>query len=216
MHHILARFARPAVTALLVLVLCIAAAPLARAASSPSRQVLENSIDHCLGMLADPAYNNPATQQAQRAKIEKEVRKVFDFEEFSARTVGQRWRGFTSGQRHDFSEAFALLLLNTYLGQLDSYNGEKIRYTGERSNQQGTRVEQLSELSTSDGRTIPVSYRMLPKNGTWVVYDVIVEGVSLVKNYRTQFQDILTTASPEELTKRIRAKAEEVRSRKAQ
>ncbi len=214
MHHILARFARPAVTALLVLVLCAAAAPSALA-DSPSRQVLKSTIDHCLGMLADPAYNNPSTREAQRAKIEKEVRKVFDFEEFSARTVGQRWRGFTPAQRHDFAEAFADLLLSTYLGQLDSYNGEQIRYTGEISNQKGTRVEQASEIATSDGRTIPVSYRMLPKNGTWVVYDVIVEGVSLVKNYRTQFQDILTTASPDELTKRIHDKAREVRARKA-
>ncbi|MDO5536994.1 MAG: ABC transporter substrate-binding protein [Desulfovibrionaceae bacterium] len=211
MHSITARLLRPALLTLLACVLTLSALP--AQAASPSRAVLEGTIQHCLSMLADPAFANPATRESQRGKIAVEVRKVFDFEEFSARTVGQRWRTFSAAQKQAFSDAFADLLLATYLGQLQNYNGEQIRYTGERSNDKGTRVEQLTEIATRDGKTIPVAYRMLPKNGTWVVYDVIVEGVSLVKNYRTQFQDILTSASPDELTSRIRAKVEEVRSR---
>lgn len=178
-------------------------------ALSSSRQVLETTIQQCLSMLADPAYNNPVTQQKQRDKIEALVRTVFDFDEFSARTVGQRWKSFTAQQKHDFSEAFAGLLLATYLGQLDTYNGEQVRYISERSNESGSKVEQRTELTMKDGKVIPVAYRMLLKNNKWVVYDVIVEGVSLVKNYRTQFQDILATDSPENLIKRIRSKTEE-------
>lgn len=178
-------------------------------ASSPSRQVLETTIQQCLSMLADPAYNNPATREKQRDKIETLVRTVFDFEEFSARTVGQRWNSFTALQKHDFSEAFAGLLLATYLGQLDTYNGEQVRYVSERSNESGSKVEQRTELTMKDGKVIPVAYRMLLKNNKWVVYDVVVEGVSLVKNYRTQFQDLLATDSPENLIKRIRSKTAE-------
>ena len=178
-------------------------------ASSPSRQVLETTIQQCLSMLADPAYNNPATREKQRDKIEALVRTVFDFEEFSARTVGQRWNSFTAQQKHDFSEAFAGLLLATYLGQLDTYNGEQVRYVSERSNESGSKVEQRTELTMKDGKVIPVAYRMLLKNNQWVVYDVVVEGVSLVKNYRTQFQDLLATDSPENLIKRIRSKTAE-------
>ena len=183
-------------------------------ASSPSRQVLETTIQQFLSMLADPAYNNPATQDAQRSKIEKLVRTVFDFGEFSARTVGQRWNSFTPQQQQEFSNAFADLLLATYLGQLRTYNGEQVRYISERANSKGTRVEQQTELTMKDGKVIPVAYRMLEKNSQWVVYDVIVEGVSLVKNYRSQFQDILTTATPEELIKRIKDKTSEKRAGK--
>ncbi len=198
-----------AVLSCLVLVLTLGLAQNVQA--SPSRDVLQGTIDHCLKLLADPAFANPATTAQVRARIETEVRKVFDFEEFSARTAGQRWRSFTPDQRHRFAEAFARLLLNTYLGQLKGYNGEQVLYTGERSSSSG-KVEQETQLSLKDGRTIPVNYRMMPKNGTWVVYDVLVEGVSLVKNYRTQFQDILQTASPDELIARIEAKASEPKS----
>ena len=83
----------------------------------------------------------------------------------------------------------------------------------ERANAKGTRVEQLTNLKLSDGRTIPVAYRMMAKNGSWVVYDVLVEGVSLVKNYRTQFQDILATDSPDDLIARIEQKAREPKAK---
>ena len=198
MHRILATLS------VFVLVLSLGLARQAQA--SPSRDVLQGSIDHCLKLLADPAFANPATTNDIRARIEVEVRRVFDFEEFSARTAGQRWRAFSPEQQHRFSEAFAKLILNTYLGQLKGYNGEQVLYTGERSSSSG-KVEQETQISLKDGRTIPVSYRMMPKNGTWVVYDVLVEGVSLVKNYRTQFQDILQTSSPDELISRIEAKS---------
>ncbi len=193
----------------LILFICLFSCVIKAEASSPSRQVLETTIQQCLSMLADPAYNNPATQQKQRDKIEGLVRTVFDFEEFSARTVGQRWNSFTAQQKHDFSEVFAELLLATYLGQLKTYNGEQVRYISERSNESGSKVEQSTELTMRDGKVIPVAYRMLLKNSKWVVYDVVVEGVSLVKNYRTQFQDILATDSPEKLIERIRSKTAE-------
>ncbi|HIW00915.1 MAG TPA: ABC transporter substrate-binding protein [Candidatus Desulfovibrio intestinipullorum] len=199
---------------LLCCVLTLTAFSQAAQAASPSRQVLEVTVNKVLALLADPAFANPATREKQRARIEVEVRKVFDFSEFSARTAGQRWRSFNADQQNRFAEAFADLLLTTYLGQLQNYNGEQVRYTGERSNAKGTRVEQLTEITMHDGKIIPVAYRMMPKKGTWVVYDVLVEGVSLVKNYRTQFQDILATASPDDLIARIQAKAKEVRNRK--
>ena len=163
-------------------------------AAPTSRQVLEGTIDHVLQLLADPAFAN-------------------DFEEFSARTAGQRWRSFTRDQQKRFAEAFAQLLISTYLGQLKDYNGEKVAYVSERANAKGTRVEQLTNLKLSDGRTIPVAYRMMAKNGSWVVYDVLVEGVSLVKNYRTQFQDILATDSPDDLIARIEQKAREPKAK---
>ncbi len=84
-------------------------------------------------------------------------------------------------------------------------------YTGEVSSAKGDRTEVRTVVTMKDGKKVPVAYRMLPKDGKWLVYDVLIENISLVKNYRTQFQDILNTGSPENLIARIKAKAMEVR-----
>ena len=166
-------------------------------AASPAHQTLERVINNVLNLIKDPAYANPATRAGQRAKIEKEARTIFDFGEFSLRTVGARWKTFTPAQQQAFSEAFANLLIPTYVNKID-----------------GCKVEIRTEVALKDGRKIPVAYRMLQKNGKWWVYDVLVENLSLVKNYRTQFQDILTSGTPDELIKRINEKAQEVRAQK--
>ena len=87
-------------------------------------------------------------------------------------------------------------------------------YLCEVSSSDGSKVEIRTEVALKDGRKIPVFYRMLNKGGKWWVYDVLVENLSLVKNYRTQFQDILTTGTPDQLIERINAKAREVRAQK--
>lgn len=196
-----------------LLTLCLGFATAQSAqAESAARQALETSVTRILDIIKNPGYVNPATRAPLRRQIEDEVFHIFDFSEFSARTVGQRWASFTPAQQKKFSDAFADLLLTTYLGKIDGYNGEKVTYTGERSNAAGNRVEVSSDITMKDGKKTPVSYRMMNKNGHWCVYDVLIEGVSLVKNYRTQFQDILTTASPDELTTRVKTKALEARN----
>ena len=158
---------------------------------------------------------NPATRRPIRQQIEDEVLHIFDFGEFSSRTVGPRWRTFTPAQKKAFSDAFADLLISTYVNKIDGYNGEQVLYTGEVASEKGDRVEVRSVITMKDGKKVPVAYRMLPKNGKWMVYDVLIENISLVKNYRTQFQDILNTDSPENLIARIKAKAVEVQQEHA-
>ncbi|WP_303928830.1 phospholipid-binding protein MlaC, partial [Desulfovibrio piger] len=97
------------------------------------------------------------------------------------------------------------------LNKVDGYNGEQVAYTGEIANAARTRVEVRTEITMKDGTRVPVAYRMMAKDNSWRVYDIIVENLSLVKNYRTQFQDILTSGTPDELIARVRAKADEVR-----
>ncbi len=199
----------------LVLAAALAAAAAAHArtpeeARLEAEHALEQSVTRILSLIENPNYVNPQTREPLRLQIEDEVYHCFDFAEFSARTVGQAWQGFTEDQRTAFTDAFAELLFSTYLSQIDGYNGEQVRYVGSRCNEAGTRVEVSTELTMQDGRIIPIAYRMMPKKGTWVVYDVFVEGVSLVRNYRTQFQDILSRSSPDELTERVRKKAREV------
>ncbi|MBQ4566665.1 MAG: ABC transporter substrate-binding protein [Desulfovibrio sp.] len=199
---------------ILVLLICLALLPVqAQAAQvSPARQALDTSINRILDCIKNPDYLNPATRAPLRQQLEDEVLHIFDFREFSARTVGARWRSFTPAQQTAFSDAFADLLMNTYISKVDGYNGEQVAYVGEVSD--GKRCEVRTVITMKDGKKVPVAYRMLPKDNTWRVYDVLIEGISLVKNYRTQFQDILTSASPEQLTARISEKAREMREQK--
>lgn len=179
-------------------------------APGEARPALEKVVTAIMDDIKNPAFANPATRGPIRSKIESEVRSIFDFGEFSSRTVGPRWRTFSPEEKQRFSDAFADLLFNTYLNKVSGYNGEQIAYTGEDIDPSGKRVEVKTVITLKNGNKTPVSYRMLPKNGGWRVYDVIIENISLVKNYRTQFQDILNTATPDQLIARIEAKAREV------
>ena len=128
---------------LLSLVFCLMAAVSAHAADMTARQTAEAGADRILALLNDPAFKNPATKPAIREKIEAEVLQLFDFEEFSMRTLGQPWRKFTPEQKSAFKTAFTDLLRNTYIDTLDEYDGQKIRFTGEVSANNGKRVELL-------------------------------------------------------------------------
>lgn len=180
--------------------------------ASPARQALENSINRVLDCIKNPDYANPATRGPLRQRLEDEILHIFDFVEFSSRTVGARWRTFAPAQQKAFSDAFADLLLNTYVSKIDGYNGELVEYLGERSDASG-KVEIRTVLTMKGGKKVPVAYRMLQKGNNWRVYDVLIENLSLVMNYRTQFQDILKNGSPDDLAARVRAKADEVRSK---
>ncbi|MFQ9866957.1 MAG: ABC transporter substrate-binding protein [Bilophila wadsworthia] len=106
--------------------------------------------------------------------------------------MGRNWPSFSDAQKERFDKACANLLLITYLDKIQGYNGEKIEYSGEVLSTKGDRAEIQTIVTLSDGKPVPVAYRMMLKNGKWVVYDVLIENVSLIKNYRSQFQDVLT------------------------
>ena len=199
---------------LLALALCLITAVLpASAAELTARQTAEAGADRIMALLSDPAFKDPATKPAIRQKVEAEVLQLFDFDEFSTRTVGPTWRKFTPEQKEAFKTAFTDLLRNTYIDTLDEYNGEKVRFTGEVSANNGKRVEVQMEFLVSK-QAYPVAFRMLEKKGRWVVYDVLIEGISMIKNYRDQFRDILSKGDPQTLIERVQAKAEEQKTKK--
>ena len=213
MPRLFARAVSLAMCCALALGLTVFSAPAQAAppSSSPARQALETATNRILACIKNPDYVNPATRGPLRQQIEDEVLHIFDFSEFSSRTVGPRWRSFTPQQKKQFSDAFADLLITTYVNKIDGYNGEQVVYAGEVSSAAGDRTEVRTVITMKDGKKVPVAYRMLPKDGIWRVYDVLIENISLVKNYRTQFQDILNSASPDQLIERVRATAQEAR-----
>ena len=198
---------------LLALVFCLMATVSTHAADMTARQTAEAGADRILALLNDPAFKDPSTKPAIRQKVEAEVLQLFDFDEFSTSTVGPSWRKFTPEQKEGFKTAFTDLLRNTYIDTLDEYDGQKIRFTGEVVANNGKRVEVQMEFLTSK-QAHPVAFRMLEKNGRWVVYDVLIEGISMIKNYRDQFRDILSKGDPQTLIERVQAKALEQKEKK--
>ena len=180
-------------------------------AGAQARQALETRVNNIFVILQQPGFTDKTSRPEYRIKIEGEVANLFDFMEFSSRAVGPRWNSFTPEQRQDFIEAFKGLLKATYLDRVDGYSGEKMTYLDEQVSSRGDRVEVRTTLSMKNNRALPVNYRMLPKDGNWVVYDVIIENISLVMNYRTQFQEFLLKNSPEALIARIRDQAQKTR-----
>ena len=194
---------------LLLAGLCLCGA--AVAAPSQAHQELERTINEVLSELQKPELKQPATRNAVLGRVEKIIDRLFSFEELSARTVGAAWNKFSPDQKKRFIDVFTTLLRESSLAKLDGYNGEQVVYTGEVTSPKGDRTEVRTVITMKDSKKVPVAYRMLPKDGTWFVYDVLIENISLVKNYRTQFQDILNTGSPDQLIARVKAKAQEVR-----
>lgn len=184
----------------------------ALAAPSEARVALESTINQVLAELNKPELKNPATRSAVLNKIELIIRSLFSFEELSMRTVGPKWRSFSPDQRKRFIEAFEDLLRERYLSSLEGYNGETVNYLGENSGAKGDKVEIQTAINIQN-KVVPVSYRMLQK-GRWLVYDVVIEGVSMVQNYRSQFQSVLDKGDADQLITLVRQKADETRAEK--
>ncbi|MDR0826855.1 MAG: ABC transporter substrate-binding protein [Desulfovibrio sp.] len=192
----------------------LAALPCAglKAAPSEARVALEETITRVFNQLKKPEMQHPSTRGAVLAEVEKIIRGLFNFPELSMRTVGPKWKSFSDGQKKDFMDAFEDLLRARYLDKLEGYNGEKVSYTGETRSAKGDKVEIQTEVHIKD-KIVPVAYRML-KNGRWTVYDIIIEGVSMVQNYRSQFQSVLDKDDAGELIRLVRQKAIETRTQK--
>lgn len=198
------------VLAISIFFVCLLAMPAFAQPASEAKQALQTAVTRVLDNIKNPDWVNPATRGPLRRNVEDEVYHMFDFDEFSARTVGPGWKSFNADEKKRFSDAFANLLFNTYLNKITGYNGEKVEYTGERVQENPPRVEVRTIITMKDGKKTPVYYRMMPKDGSWRVYDVVIENMSLVKNYLTQFHDILRTASPNQLIERVQKQAQKV------
>ncbi|WP_170302397.1 MlaC/ttg2D family ABC transporter substrate-binding protein [Desulfosarcina widdelii] len=185
----------------------------AAAASTEPMAVIKAPIDEVIEILNDPQYKEAGTKQAQRNAIWQIVRPMFDFEEISRRAVAREWQRFTDAEKQAFVDVFAQFLGNTYIDKIQGeYHNEKIAYLGQEILQ-----EVYAEVKTQIVREtveIPVNYRMRKyDDGHWRVYDIIVEGVSLVKNYRTQFASILKKKKPSQLIDQLNEKLTEQNQR---
>jgi phospholipid transport system substrate-binding protein len=181
------------------------------AAAEEPMDVLKPPMDEALALLRDPQYktDDPAKKVEQREKFWSIVKPVFDFEELSKRTLARNWRKFNAAQQKAFTEVFSELLGNIYVDRIQGgYNDETIEF-GDQIKHESRPLAIVKTFIVSARNRIPVDYSMIEKDGTWRVYDVKVEGVSLVKNYRSQFREILSKESPDQLIERLKEKVAE-------
>lgn len=175
-------------------------------AGEPTQQV-KQTVDKVIDILKDKELKKPEKTKERRAAIRKVVGERFDFEEMSKRSLSIHWKNRTPEERKEFVQLFTDLLERSYIKKIESYTDEKILYTGEDIEGEYSVVK--SKVVTKRNLEVPIEYRLLKKNSKWEVYDVVIEGVSLVNNYRTQFNKIIRTDSYEELIKRMKSKQEE-------
>jgi phospholipid transport system substrate-binding protein len=180
----------------------------ATAWAGPATDQVKGAVDRVLKLVTDPELKKPQNAEKRRGQIREVARQLFDFEEMSKRSMARHWAPLKPEQKKRFTELFSDLLENSYVSKIESYGGEKIVYLPEQVDGDITIVK--SKLVTQKGTEIPIDYRLQKDGDRSEVYDVVIEGVSLVANYRSQFNKVITQSSFDELIKKMEAKQLEV------
>jgi phospholipid transport system substrate-binding protein len=188
----------------LAAVVAVAALPSVVAAGSPTEAV-KGTINEVVRILEDRELKRPERSEERRRLLEQVIGDRFNYPEMAKRSLGAQWRTLTDAERLEFVELFRNLLSRSYLGKIEGYSGEQVQYLGERL--EGGYAEVRTRLVTGKAE-IPLDYRLLNSSSDWRVYDVVVDGVSLVNNYRSQFARILRSSSHADLVEQLRKKVE--------
>lgn len=205
---------RPAVGRVMSLVvalawfLCAGPAP-ERAWAGGATDAMKGTIDEVLRILQDKDLKQPAKATERRQLLEKVVGDRFDYPEMSRRALGAPWANLTEKEKEEFVSLFQTLLVNSYADKVEAYSGEGVQYINERTEKDYAEVR----TKVLTGKTeIPLDYRLLNKASVWRVYDVVVDGVSLVNNYRGQFTKILRSGTYADLVDQLRKKSEKIKT----
>jgi phospholipid transport system substrate-binding protein len=190
---------------LLILALLAAAViiPIHALAGVPLDTVKTN-VNSLLDVLRDPKLKGESGKKVKAERIETAADKLFDYVELSKRTLGLNWNKFSPEQRKEFVELYRTILKNAYVDKITTYTNERVDFTKEVALSE-TATEVQSVIVSRGGET-PIYYRVMKKDADWKVYDVVIEGVSLISNYRTQFREILGNNPPEKLLDTLRKK----------
>ena len=191
------------ITAMILIVAVLTVTPFKTYAAS-AKETVETGVNKVLKTLGDPAFK-AKPRDVKITEVGNIIGEVFDFTELSKRTLGREWKKLNGEQQKEFVGLFRQLLQGVYADRLLAYTDQKVVFDTEKTLKKG-RAEVQSNIVLSDGRKVPIFYRLSDKSVQWKVYDLIIEGVSLVKNYRTQFREIIAKDSPEKLLEILRDK----------
>lgn len=177
---------------------------LACAATDPAAAVVEQTTSKVIAVLVDKGLST----EEKRKRVEDVVLQNVDFETLSKLVLARNWSRFTDSQRGEFMDLFKNHLAMTYGRNVDTYKNEKVQITGTRPETGGDATVKTKILRPGGGGDILVDYRLRQRDGSWKIIDVVIEGVSLVSNFRSQFQDVVASGGPERLLALLREKNE--------
>ncbi len=194
------------VAGLLLLLSGVAAQP---AVAGGATEAMKSTIDGVLNIVQDKELKQPGRAEERRKRLEQVVGDRFDYQEMSRRALGAPWNTLSDKDKQEFVGLFQTLLTSSYADKVETYSGEGVQYLNERTE------KDFAEVRTKvlTGKTeIPLDYRLLNKGTDWRVYDVVVDGVSLVNNYRGQFSKILRASTFADLLDQLRKKSDKVKA----
>lgn len=167
-------------------------------------ETVKGNINKVLDVLRDPSLKGEEGKSVKKAKIHSISEKMFDYTELSRRTLGHNWNKFNNEQQKEFIELYKSLLEDAYADKIMTYTDEKVLFKKE--NMLSEKTCEVQTIVVTKKADIPIYYRVIKKEDGWRVYDVVIEGVSLINNYRTQFKEILSNKSPDGLLDVLRKK----------
>jgi len=177
--------------------------------AGPPTDSVRRTIDEVIRILEDPNWKKPEKKQERRKLLEQLIGQRFDYGEMAKRTLAAEWAKRTPEEQKTFVNDFQTMLINTYIGRIENYSGEKVQYLKELVSDEYAEVRTKIDNGKS---VIDIDYRLQKNSDEWRVYDVVVEGTSLVQNYRGQFKRILNKESFEELAKQLRKKSDAIKA----
>ena len=180
----------------------LAAAPIGEA--GPLTDQFKGDLERVLSVIEETGKSGADPAQRREA-IRAAAEPAFDWREMSSRSMGMHWQARSEPERAEFVGLFRDLIQRSYITHVERYSGEPIRFTGEKV--EGNLGVVNTRIVTRQGQEIPIDYRLLNREGRWRVYEVLVEGVSLISNFRTQFDKVIRTAGYGELIKRLRERS---------
>jgi phospholipid transport system substrate-binding protein len=191
------------------LLLLLSGAVVQPAVAGGATEAMKSTIDEVLTIIRDKELKQPGRAEERRQRLEQVVGDRFDYQEMSKRAMGAPWNTLSDKDKQEFVALFKTLLTNSYADKIESYSGEGVKYINERT--ENDYAEVRTKVLTGKIE-IPLDYRLLNKGNDWRVYDVVVDGVSLVNNYRGQFSKILRSSTYADLVDQLRKKSDKIKA----
>jgi phospholipid transport system substrate-binding protein len=188
--------------ALVAAFLLFVGVPSTRAYALTPTQAIESTVDQVVKVVTNPKLRGKQQQARKLELLKQAIFPRFDFAAMTKRSLGPYWRRLSAGQQNQLVALFTKLLVQTYAGDIESYNNDKFIYTG--GTAQGTYAEVDSKVERPNGAEVTVNYLLHISHNDWKIYDLVIDDVSVVNNYRSQFEDVLNRYSYNELVNRLK------------
>jgi phospholipid transport system substrate-binding protein len=169
-----------------------------------AREQVQSAIEKATAILNDPSLKSDAKKSERIERLRQVIFPKFDFAEMAKRSLGANWQRRTPAEQQEFVKLFRELVENSYIDNIDAYNGEKVNIVGEKEEKDFAQVN--TKIVNNKGEEFSVDYRLLQSSGDWKIYDVVIENISIVNNYRSQFNRVIAKTSFEDLLQKLRDK----------